>query len=37
MSSNKMNLFKALNELDIDVLEIEITNLDQEYIKKKIS
>jgi curved DNA-binding protein CbpA len=35
MSSNKMNLFKALNELDIDVLEIEITNLDQEYIKKK--
>jgi len=30
-----MNLFKALNELDIDVLEIEITNLDQEYIKKK--
>jgi len=30
-----MNLFEALNELDIDVLEIEITNLDQEYIKKK--
>ena len=33
MVSHKMNLLNALNELDIDVLEI--TNLDQEYIKKK--
>jgi hypothetical protein len=33
MVSDKMNLLNALNELDIDVLEI--TNLDQEYIKKK--
>jgi hypothetical protein len=33
MASHKMNLFQALNELDIDVLEI--SNLDQEYIKKK--
>ena len=33
MASHKMNLLKALNELDIDVLEI--TNLNQEYIKKK--
>jgi hypothetical protein len=33
MVSHKMNLLNALNELDIDVLEI--TNLEQEYIKKK--
>jgi hypothetical protein len=33
MVSDKMNLLNALNELDIDVLEI--SNLDQEYIKKK--
>jgi hypothetical protein len=33
MTSHKMNLLNALNELDIDVLEI--TNLDKEYIKKK--
>lgn len=33
MVSHKMNLLNALNELDIDILEI--TNLDQEYIKKK--
>ena len=33
MDSHKMNLFKALNELDIT--DIEITNLDEEYLKKK--
>ena len=33
MDSDKMNLFKALNELDIT--DIEINNLDEEYIKKK--
>lgn len=33
MVSDKMNLLNALNELDIDVLDI--SNLDQEYIKKK--
>ena len=33
MVSHKMNLLNALNELDIDVLEI--TNLDEESIKKK--
>ena len=33
MGSNKMNILNALNELDIN--EIELTNLDQEYIKKK--
>jgi hypothetical protein len=33
MGSDKMNILNALNELDIN--EIELTNLDQEYIKKK--
>jgi hypothetical protein len=33
MVSDKMNLLQALNELDIT--DIEISNLDQEYIKKK--
>ena len=33
MASDKMNILNALNELDIN--EIELTNLDQEYIKKK--
>jgi len=34
MASDKMNILNALNELDIN--EIELTNLDQEYIKKNI-
>ena len=37
MDSNKMNILKAFDELNINISEIELTNVDQEYIKKKIS
>ena len=35
MGSNKMNILKAFDELNINISEIELTNVDQEYIKKK--
>ena len=35
MDSNKMNILKAFDELNINISEIELTNVDQEYIKKK--
>ena len=35
MDSNKMNILKAFDELNINITEIELTNVDQEYIKKK--
>ena len=35
MYSNKMNILKAFDELNINIYEIELTNVDQEYIKKK--
>ena len=34
MNSNKIDILKAFDELDINLSEIELANIDHEYIKK---